>query len=67
MTQEIRSTAIGWVAGLGTAIVKNDVLVAVVTAFLTGGAAYIGQVLLKYVHLHLKHKIRELLSSKKSE
>jgi predicted thioredoxin/glutaredoxin len=62
MSDELRSTAIGWITGLGVAIVKNDIVVAVITAFLTGGAAHTGQIVLKNIHARVKvfmHEWRE--------
>jgi len=59
MTSERVSTAVGMVTGITCKIMVNDMAIAVLTAFATGGAAYIGQIFIKYIHLSIKQKLYE--------
>jgi len=66
MTSERVSTAVGMVTGLTCKVMFEDMAIAVLTAFATGGAAYIGQIFIKYIHLSIKQKLYEK-SIKKAE
>lgn len=57
MAHEAKSTILGMVAGIFTKILTGDVITAVFTAFMTGAAAYLGQVIIKEIHLFIKRKI----------
>jgi len=59
MTSEKVSTAVGMITGLTCKVMFEDMAIAVLTAFATGGAAYIGQIFIKYIHLLIKQKLYE--------
>ena len=59
MTNERVSTILGMVTGLTCKIMVNDMAVAVLTAFITGGAAYLGQIFIKFIHQTIKQKLNE--------
>ena len=58
MHQEIRSTALGMVTGLWIKTTTGDVALALGMAFLTGGAAYLGQLTIKFIWDYLKSKFK---------
>jgi len=64
MTSERVSTAVGMVTGLTCKVMFEDMAIAVLTAFATGGAAYIGQIFIKYIHLSIKQKLYEKSTKK---
>jgi len=64
MSQERISTAVGMVTGLTCKVMFQDMAIAVMTAFATGGAAYIGQIFIKYIHLSIKQKLYEKSTKK---
>ena len=59
MTNEKLSTAIGMITGVTAKIMMQDIAVAILTAFATGGAAYLGQIFIKFIHQLIKQKINE--------
>ena len=59
MTNEKLSTAIGMVTGVTAKIMMQDIAVAILTAFATGGAAYLGQIFIKFIHQTIKQKLNE--------
>lgn len=48
------STLIGMVAGIFAKLFTGDIAMAIFTAFLTGGFAYLGQQFFKWLHKHMK-------------
>ena len=59
MTNEKLSTAIGMVTGVTAKIMMQDMAIAILTAFATGGAAYLGQIFFKFIHQTIKKKLNE--------
>ena len=59
MSQERISTITGMITGVTCKVMFQDMAIAVLTAFATGGAAYIGQIFIKYIHLSIKQKLYE--------
>lgn len=59
MATEIKSTLLGMATGVVAKIFTNDIGIAVGVAFLTGGAAYLGQVFVKGVHFYVKKKLKK--------
>ena len=64
MTNEKLSTAIGMVTGVTAKIMMQDIAVAILTAFATGGAAYLGQIFIKFIHQLIKQKLNEKSTKK---
>ena len=64
MTNEKLSTAIGMVTGVTAKIMMQDIAIAILTAFATGGAAYLGQIFIKFIHQFIKQKINEKSTKK---
>jgi hypothetical protein len=64
MSQERISTAIGMITGVTCKIMVNDMAIAILTAFATGGAAYIGQLFVKYLYLKIKMILNEKSNKK---
>jgi hypothetical protein len=64
MSQERISTAIGMITGVTCKIMVNDMAIAILTAFVTGGAAYIGQLFVKYLYLKIKTLLNEKSTKK---
>lgn len=58
MGNEVRSTGLGMAAGLYANIVTGDFTTTVLMAFIGGAAAYVGQLLIKYIHIYIKSKIK---------
>ena len=59
MTQERISTITGMITGVTCKVMFQDMAIAVMTAFATGGAAYLGQIFIKYIHQKIKQKLYE--------
>lgn len=59
MSVEMKSTVLGSITGTVTKIITGDVMSAIWVAMLTGGAAYIGQIIVKEAHKWLKEKFRK--------
>jgi hypothetical protein len=59
MSQELKSTAVGMVTGIWLNITTGNLILAVITAFLTGGAAYLGQLTIKFISEFIKSKIKQ--------
>lgn len=57
MAQEVKSTLFGMVTGFWANIVTGNIMTAMITAFVTGAAAYIGQTAIKELHKYLKRKL----------
>jgi len=64
MSQERISTAVGMVTGLTCKVMFQDMAIAVMTAFATGGAAYLGQIFIKFIHQKIKQKLYEKSTKK---
>jgi hypothetical protein len=56
MAQEIKSTIFGTVTGIFANIITGNIMMAVLTAFASGAAAYIGQTAIKEFHKYIKRK-----------
>lgn len=54
MQQELRSTLVGMFTGLWLNITTGNLVLGVITAFLTGGAAYLGQMTIKFIFEFIK-------------
>lgn len=59
MSQERISTITGMVTGVTCKIMFQDMAIAILTAFATGGAAYLGQIFIKFIHQTIKQKLNE--------
>lgn len=59
MSQERISTITGMVTGVTCKIMFQDMAIAILTAFATGGAAYMGQIFIKFIHQTIKQKLNE--------
>ena len=59
MSQERISTITGMVTGVTCKIMFQDMAIAILTAFATGGAAYMGQIFIKFIHQAIKQKLNE--------
>jgi len=66
MTSERVSTILGMVTGITCKILTQDMFIAITTAFMTGGAAYIGQIFFKFIHQKIKLILNEK-NTKKSK
>lgn len=64
MSNERISTTLGMLTGITCNIMINDIMLAIITAFLTGGAAYIGQLFVKYLYLKIKMILNEKINKK---
>ena len=64
MSNERISTTLGMLTGITCNIMINDIMLAIITAFLTGGAAYIGQLFVKYLYLKIKMILNEKIDKK---
>ena len=64
MSNERISTTLGMLTGITCNIMINDIMLAIITAFLTGGAAYIGQLFVKYLYLKIKTILNEKINKK---
>lgn len=62
MSNERISTTLGMLTGITCNIMINDIMLAIITAFLTGGAAYIGQLFVKYLYLKIKTILNEKIT-----
>ena len=58
MGNEARSTGLGMIAGIYANVVTGDFTTTVVMAFLCGGAAYLGQLIIKEIHIYIKKKTK---------
>lgn len=58
MGNEVRSTGLGMIAGIYANIVTGDFTTTIVMAFLCGGAAYLGQLIIKEIHSFIKNKTK---------
>ena len=56
MAQEVKSTLFGTITGVFANIITGNILMAIITAFLSGAAAYLGQTAIKEFHKFLKRK-----------
>ena len=56
MGNEARSTGLGMMAGFFTNIITGNYITAIVMAFFGGAAAYLGQLIVKEIHIYIKNK-----------
>lgn len=56
MAQEVRSTLFGTITGVFANILTGNIMMAIITAFASGAAAYIGQTAIKEFHKYIKRK-----------
>ena len=52
------------ITGVTCKVMFQDMAIAVMTAFATGGAAYLGQIFIKFIHQTIKQKLYEKSTKK---
>jgi len=59
MTNEVRSTILGMFVGIYANIMTGSFFTTIFTAFVSGAAAYIGQLIIKHLHGYYKRKTKK--------